>query len=225
MSDKSRRLRVAIDGPAGAGKSTVAREVSKRLKLKYLDTGAMYRAITLKVHREKIDLANLETLKEMLDRTTVQIGNDKKVFLDGEDVTEEIRMSHVNDLVSPVSCISLVRKRLVAMQQAIANESDRIIMEGRDIGSRVMPDAEFKFYLDASLEERARRRNKEQLEKKINLSLDEVAAEIKRRDEIDSGRADSPLTRVEDAVLVDTTAMSFDEVVDSIIRKITEQLH
>ncbi|MDW7728869.1 MAG: (d)CMP kinase [Bacillota bacterium] len=225
MSDKSRRLRVAIDGPAGAGKSTVAREVSKRLKLKYLDTGAMYRAITLKVHREKIDLANLETLKEMLDRTTVQIGNDKKVFLDGEDVTEEIRMSHVNDLVSPVSCISLVRKRLVAMQQAIANESDRIIMEGRDIGSRVMPDAEFKFYLDASLEERARRRNKEQLEKKNNLSLDEVAAEIKRRDEIDSGRADSPLTRVEDAVLVDTTAMSFDEVVDSIIRKITEQLH
>lgn len=224
MTDISKRLRIAIDGPAGAGKSTVAREVSKRLKLKYLDTGAMYRAITLKVHRENIDLSDLETLREMLDSTSVQIGKDKKVFLDGEDVTEEIRMSHVNDLVSPVSCISLVRKRLVAMQQTIANESERIIMEGRDIGSRVMPDADFKFYLDASLEERARRRNREQLEKEINLSLDQVAAEIKRRDEIDSGRADSPLTRVEDAVLVDTTGMSFEEVVDRIIRTITEQV-
>jgi len=222
---KDKRLRVAIDGPAGAGKSTVAREISKRLGLKYLDTGAMYRAITLKIFRENLDLNDLNSLNEMLDRTSVQIGTDDKVFLDGEDVTEEIRMSHVNDLVSPVSCISLVRKRLVAMQQKIADETDRMIMEGRDIGSRVMPDASYKFYLDASLEERAKRRNREQLEKKMTLSLNEVAAEIKRRDEIDSNRADSPLTRVADAVLIDTTGMSFEEVVDSVMKKIENQLH
>jgi len=222
---KDKRLRVAIDGPAGVGKSTVAREISKRLGLKYLDTGAMYRAITLKIFRENLDLNDLNSLNEMLDRTSVQIGTDDKVFLDGEDVTEEIRMSHVNDLVSPVSCISLVRKRLVAMQQKIADETDRMIMEGRDIGSRVMPDASYKFYLDASLEERAKRRNREQLEKKMTLSLNEVAAEIKRRDEIDSNRADSPLTRVADAVLIDTTGMSFEEVVDSVMKKIENQLH
>lgn len=225
MIIKDKRLRVAIDGPAGAGKSTVAREISKRLGLKYLDTGAMYRAITLKIFRENLDLNDLNSLNEMLERTSVQIGTDDKVFLDGEDVTEEIRMSHVNDLVSPVSCISLVRKRLVAMQQKIADETDKIIMEGRDIGSRVMPDASYKFYLDASLEERAKRRNREQLEKNMTLSLNEVAAEIKRRDEIDSNRADSPLTRVADAVLIDTTGMSFEEVVDSVMKKIENQLH
>ncbi len=220
METNNKRLRVAIDGPAGAGKSTVAREISKRLGLKYLDTGAMYRAITLKIFRENLDLADLESLSEMLDSTAVQIGTDDKVFLDGEDVTEEIRMSHVNELVSPVSCISLVRKRLVTMQQKIADETDRIIMEGRDIGSRVMPDARYKFYLDASLEERAKRRNREQLKKNMTLSLNGVAAEIKRRDEIDSNRSDSPLTRVADAVMIDTTGMSFEEVVDQIIKRI-----
>lgn len=213
-------LKIAIDGPAGAGKSTVARAVSGRLGLTYLDTGAMYRAITLKIAREKIDLADLEAIDELLDRTTINLDHENRVFLDDEEVTEEIRLAQVNDLVSPVSCISSVRRRLVAMQQAIAGEARGIIMEGRDIASKVMPDADYKFYLDASVQERARRRTREQLAKGINLSEDEVAAEIRKRDKIDSQREDSPLTIVEDAVIIDTTGMTFDEVVELIVKTV-----
>ncbi len=212
--------KIAIDGPAGAGKSTVAREVSRRLGIKYLDTGAMYRAITLKVLRENIKLEDTTALVRVLENTKIQLGDDNGVFLDGEDVTEEIRSSGVNGLVSPVSAISSVRRHLVSVQQAIAAESDGIIMEGRDIGSRVMPDADYKFYLDASIEERARRRCREQLEKGITLSLEAVGAEIKNRDNIDSQREDSPLTIVDDALVVDTTGMTFDEVVDKIVETV-----
>jgi len=222
MSNKRKFPKIAIDGPAGAGKSTVAREVSRRLKIKYLDTGAMYRAVTLKVIRKNINLNDLEKLAEVLAQTTIELGEDNKVFLDGEDVTDEIRQPHVNDMVSPVSCISLVRRRLVAMQQAIAAESNGIIMEGRDISSRVMPDADYKIYLDATLKERTRRRNKEQLEKGIPLSEKEVASEILNRDNIDSQRDDSPLTIVSDALIIDTTGMTFEMVVDKIIEVVNE---
>lgn len=216
--------KIAIDGPAGAGKSTVAREVSRRLNIKYLDTGAMYRAVTLKVIRENIDLDDLEALAKVLDQTSIELSDDKRVFLDGDDVTDEIRQPMVNDLVSPVSCISLVRRRLVAIQQAIAGESKGIIMEGRDIASRVMPDADFKIYLDASLKERTRRRSKEQLEKGIPLNEEEVAFEIMNRDNIDSHRDDSPLTVVSDAVVVDTTGLTFEMVVDKVIKVINQGL-
>jgi CMP/dCMP kinase len=212
---------IAIDGPAGAGKSTVAKEVSRRLGITYLDTGAMYRAVTLKVIRENVDLDDPAALEALLDHTAIRFDHEKKVYLDGEDVTEEIRLADVNELVSPVSCISLVRRRLVAMQQEIAREAGGIIMEGRDIGSRVMPDAEFKFYLDASLEERARRRSREQMDKGISHSEDQVASEIKNRDQIDSGREDSPLTIVPDAIVIDTTDMSFDQVVEKIVNTVT----
>ncbi len=215
---------MAIDGPAGAGKSTVAREIAQRLNLKYLDTGAMYRAITLKAYREKTDLSDTEAVRDLLERTSINIGNQKEVYLDDEDVSEEIRMSHVNELVSPVSAIPVVRRHLVALQQLIADQSEHIIMEGRDIGSRVMPEAELKIYLDASVEERALRRNKEQQEKGFGLPLEKVIAEINNRDRIDSSREDSPLTRVDDAVVVDTTGMSFEEVVDNIIKQINERL-
>ncbi len=222
MSKEIINSKIAIDGPAGSGKSTVAREVSRRLKITYLDTGAMYRAVTLKVIRDNIDLNDLETLERMLEETEIGLGEDRKIYLDEEDVTEEIRKPHVNEMVSPVSCISAVRRHLVSMQQTIADQSNGIIMEGRDIASRVMPDADFKFYLDASIEERAKRRCKEQLEKGIALSLNEVAAEIKKRDNIDSHREDSPLTIVADAIIVDTTGMTFIEVVDKIIEVINE---
>ncbi len=222
MTKKNSYVKIAIDGPAGSGKSTVSREISRRLEVPYLDTGAMYRAITLKVINEKVDLNDLEALDKVLEETDIRLGKDKKVYLDGVDVTEEIRRPHVNELVSPVSCISAVRRNLVALQQSIAIESDGIIMEGRDIASRVMPGADYKFYLDASIEERAKRRCKEQLEKGIELSLQEVSAEINKRDNIDSQREDSPLAVVEDAVIIDTTGMTFGEVVDKIIAVINE---
>jgi len=160
-----KRPNVAIDGPAGAGKSTVAREVAKRLGLHYLDTGAMYRAITLKMIRDNIDLDDAVALRSTLQQTTIHLDDQKKVYLDGEDVTEEIRKPYINEMVSPVSAQSAVRRHLVALQQKIASETNGIIMEGRDTTSVVLPDADFKFYLDASLEERTRRRNLEQQEK------------------------------------------------------------
>lgn len=212
---------IAIDGPAGAGKSTVAREVARRLNIKYLDTGAMYRAITLKTIRNQVNITDLQALEEMLKNTEIELDEERRVYLDGNDVTEAIRQPDVNAMVSPVSCISIVRRRLVGIQQKIAAESDGIIMEGRDIASKVIPDAHFKFYLDASLEERARRRMKEQLEKGIHLAEDKVASEIASRDKIDSSRDDSPLTVVEDAIVIDTTDMTFEEVVDIIVKEVS----
>lgn len=209
---------VAIDGPAGAGKSTVAREVAKRLGLHYLDTGAMYRAITLKMIRDDIDLDDAEALRSTLQQTAIHLDDQKKVYLDGVDVTEEIRKPYINEMVSPVSAQSAVRRHLVALQQKIASETNGIIMEGRDTTSVVLPDADFKFYLDASLEERTKRRNLEQLEKGINLSADQVATQIVKRDNIDSQREDSPLTIVPDAIVIDTTNMDFEGVVNKIIR-------
>lgn len=217
--------KVAIDGPAGAGKSTVTREVSRRLNLKYLDTGAMYRAVTLKFIHEDIDLSDLRSIEEILSRTVIKLNDTQGVFLDGKEVTDDIRIAEVNRLVSPVSAISKVRRWLVNMQREIAQESKGIVMEGRDIASRVMPDADFKFYLDASITERARRRRKEQLEKGLILTEDEVMAEIKNRDLIDSGRADSPLTRVPDAIVIDTTDLTFDEVVDKIVNIVQSQAY
>ncbi len=217
MPEKQGYPKIAIDGPAGAGKSTVTREVSRRLALKYLDTGAMYRAITLKFIYENTGLSDLKRIAEILNRTEVRLSDRQEVFLDGTNVTGDIRSADVNRLVSPVSAISLVRRRLVEMQRAIAEESNGIVMEGRDIASRVMPDADFKFYLDASIQERARRRRKEQLGKGIKMTEDEVIEEIKNRDFIDSGREDSPLTRVSDAIVIDTTDMAFEEVVDKIL--------
>jgi len=218
VNSMHKKPKVAIDGPAGAGKSTVAREIAERLDLKYLDTGAMYRAITLKVVREKIDLNNTEALKSTLGSTSIRLGDHKEVYLDGEDVTEEIRKPYVNEMVSPISALSAVRRHLVALQQQIASETDGIIMEGRDTTSVVLPDADYKFYLDASLEERARRRNLEELQKGIALSSKEVSEQIARRDSIDSQREDSPLTIVPDAIVIDTTKIDFEGVVSEIIR-------
>ena len=216
--------KIAIDGPAGAGKSSVARKVAGMLELKYLDTGAMYRAITLKVIKNNLQFDDLDLLNTVLSETEINFGKDNQVFLDGKDVSAAIRQADVNKLVSPVSAISAVRRHLVSMQQDIVSESNGIIMEGRDIASRVMPDADFKIYLDASIEERAKRRCKEQLEKGINLSLDEVVKEIENRDKIDSQREDSPLTIVDDAIVIDTTGLSFEQVVDRVVGTVNNEL-
>ena len=221
QSSNTRTLKIAIDGPAGAGKSTVAREIARRINLKYLDTGAMYRAITLKLYRARISLDDLEAIAELLKHTALDVTADQRVLLDGEDVTAEIRKPYVNNLVSPVSTIPLVRRKLVQMQQAIAARSRGIVMDGRDIGTRVLPDADLKVYLDATLAERARRRFKEQLERNIHLTFEEVEAELKERDRIDSERADSPLTVAADACVIDTTDLTFEEVVAKIMSLIS----
>jgi len=218
VNSMQKKPNVAIDGPAGAGKSTVAREIGKRLGLKYLDTGAMYRAITLKLIRNNIDLDDINALRSTLNRTVIRLGDQQEVYLDDEDVTEEIRKPFVNEMVSPVAAQSVVRRHLVALQQQIASETNGIIMEGRDTTSVVLPDADYKFYLDASLEERTRRRNREQQGKGISLSAEEVAIQILKRDNIDSQRADSPLTIVPDATIIDTTNMDFEGVVNEIIQ-------
>lgn len=225
MSYQKKSLKIAIDGPAGAGKSTVAREVAKRLKIKYLDTGAMYRAVTLKLIRENVDLDNLQAVNDILEEIIIGISDEQGIFLNGEDVTAEIRFPAVNKKVSPVSAISAVRRKLVEMQQAIAAESEGIIMDGRDIALKVMPDADFKFYLDASLAERARRRSKEQLEKGIAFDEGTIINEILARDKIDSGREDSPLTIVSDAIVIDTTHLSFSEVVEMVLETVKKRIN
>ncbi len=220
MTQQCEPLKIAIDGPAGAGKSSVAREVAKRLKIKYLDTGAMYRAVTLKFIRDSIDLNDPAAVHRALEEITILFSEDQRIFLNGDDVTAEIRFPAVNKLVSPVSAISAVRSHLVKMQQSIAEKSQGIIMEGRDITSIVMPDADFKFYLDASVAERARRRKLEQLETGIVFDKNAVIKEIAARDKLDSGRADSPLTIVPGAIVIDTTELSFNEVVESILDEV-----
>ncbi|MEW5784864.1 MAG: (d)CMP kinase [Bacillota bacterium] len=215
--NSSPTLKIAIDGPAGAGKSTVAREIARRLNLKYLDTGAMYRAITLKLLRRNISLEDRPAVEAILEQTAIDFTEKQGVLLDGEDVTAEIRKPYINQAVSPVSCLPEVRRRLVGMQQAIAARSPGIVMDGRDIGTRVIPDADYKFYLDAALSERARRRLQEQRERGVTLSQNAVETEIGERDRIDSQRADSPLTIAADAAVIDTTALSFEEVVARIL--------
>ncbi len=212
-------LYIAIDGPAGAGKSTVARELARRLKIKYLDSGAMYRAITLKILQNGTDLENEEALKSLLDNTQIEITGEEdtsRIFLDGKEVTEEIRSGAVNGYVSQVSAVPPVRKAMVARQQELAREWGAVVMDGRDIGTCVLPDAALKIYLDASPEERAKRRWKENREKGREMTTEEVQKEIAMRDAIDSSREVSPLQVAAGAFVLDTTDMNKEEVVDKI---------
>lgn len=214
------QLKIAIDGPAGSGKSTVAREVARRLNVVYLDTGAMYRAITLKLLREGCALSEPGQVKMLLEQTTVQILADKRIMLDGEDVTAEIRTAAVNEMVSRVAELPAVRRKMVRQQQEIAAESEGIVMEGRDIASTVMPDAPFKFYLDAALPVRAQRRFLEQRDKGLPLSYEKTIHQINERDRIDSGRTDSPLRVSPGTAVIDTTSLTIREVVEQILQGI-----
>ncbi len=216
----NRGLKIAIDGPAGSGKSTVAREVARRLKLTYLDTGAMYRAITLKLLRENVDLSDTGQVEKVLERTVILTGPDERIYLDGEDVTAEIRTPQVNAAVSRVAELTAIRRKLVQQQKEIAAYAEGIVMEGRDISSRVMPDATHKFYLDAALTERARRRMREQHSKGLFLSFESVYNEIKERDRIDSERADSPLEIAPGVQVIDTTDLPVEEVVERVLQAV-----
>jgi len=222
----SGRLTIAIDGPAGSGKSTVARRVAALLGYLYLDSGAMYRAVALKALEQKIPLENEALLISLARGTHIELkaptaeqeaaGLKNRVFLDGREVSEEIRTADVAQAASRVATIAGVREVLVAEQQR-AGESGGVVMEGRDIGTVVFPNAELKIFLEASTETRAQRRWKEHQEKGDGMALLEVLQEVRERDKRDRERKVSPLGRAKDAVLVDNTAMGIEETARLIV--------
>lgn len=209
---------VAIDGPAGTGKGTVAKLISERLDFVYIDTGAMYRCITLKMIRENISLDEEEKINDLLERTKITFKNleDKQhVYLDGEDVSDLIRKPNVNELVSPVSAIKIIRIKMVELQRKLGEEGN-VIMEGRDITTVVFPNAEVKIYLDAKLEIRAERRYKELVERGNNVTYEDTLESIRKRDKNDMEKEMGALKIAEDAVVIDTSNMTIEEVYDKI---------
>lgn len=224
MSSSKRTKAVAIDGPAGSGKSTVSRLVAEELGFIYIDTGAMYRALTLKVMREDVSMSDEKGIIKVSEDADIKLlpsAKDKntiKVILDGNDVSEEIRTMEVTANVKHVCKIPAVRERMVKLQQKMASDSDKFgtVMEGRDIGTVVLPAAKYKFYLDASFDERVERRLAELRAKGQAVTHAEVADDLKQRDHTDKTREVGPLKKAEDAVLVDTTNLTIDEAVNRI---------
>ena len=211
-------MQVAIDGPASSGKSTISKLIAKENHFVYLDTGAMYRVVTLAVLRNNIALDDYEAIENLVQNIEIRFSmkdGKQSVFMNGEDVTDEIRSVEVTKNVSAVSAIKEVRTRLVHLQQEIA-ENHSIIMDGRDIGTVVLPQAEIKIFLVASVEERAKRRFIENQEKGIEISYEELVEDIRRRDHIDSTRKESPLKKAEDAIEIDTTTMTIEDVVKTV---------
>lgn len=216
----SKLYTIAIDGPSGAGKSTIAKAVAKRLNIDYIDTGAMYRAVGYKMLQEGVPMVEDEVLAEMLDRTDIDFC-DGNTILDGKNVNDVIRTNEISKQASDCSAFATVRKKLVQLQQKMGY-SKSVIMDGRDIGTVVLKDAPFKFYLTADEEERANRRYKELLEKGQDVTFEGVLADIKQRDYNDTHRAVTPLRQADDAILIDSSDMSIDEVVDFICNIVTK---
>ncbi|MFZ5989778.1 MAG: (d)CMP kinase [Bacillota bacterium] len=216
----NKTIAVAIDGPAGAGKSTIAKIISKKLKILYLDTGAMYRAVALKAIRENKDTKDREKLAMLvkdIDIKVVYENDEQQIFLDGENVSGLIRSPEVSIGASNVGVIPEVRVKMVELQREIAS-SNSVVMDGRDIGTYVLPKAELKIFLTASVEVRAKRRYNEQLSKGItNISLEDVKKDIEYRDKNDSSREFAPLSKASDAVEIDTTDMTIEDVVNKIL--------
>jgi CMP/dCMP kinase len=215
---------IALDGPAGSGKSSTAGEVARRLGILYLDTGAMYRAVTLKCLREEIGADDNDALGELLSRTRIAfegVPPTVRVLLDGEDVSREIRGDEVTRRVSEFCAPVVVREAMVAQQREIAGDRS-LVCEGRDIGTVVFPSAELKFFVIASVQERARRRKKDFERLGIEKTLKELEAEIEKRDRKDSTRANSPLKKADDAMVLDTTEMTLERQIELICGKARE---
>ena len=208
---------VAIDGPAGSGKGTITKLVGEKLGLVNIDTGATFRCVALNMIQENIDIKDEEKIQKILNKIQIQMYPDGKIFLNGKEVTHRIRENDVNDIVSPVSTLSIVRNKLLEVQRKIA-EGKNVIMEGRDIGTVVFPNADVKIYLDASPEERAKRRVIQNKEKGIECSYEEVLEGIKDRDKRDSTRKIAPLKQAEDAIYIDSSNLSIEEVTEKIIK-------
>ena len=219
-------FQIAIDGPAGAGKSTVAKKTAEELGLIYVDTGAMYRAIALYLLREQVDPEKEEELQRALDQIDIGIGYEngqQQIFLNGETVSSLIRTQEVSQMASVSSAKSVVRAKLLDLQQDLARKHG-VVMDGRDIGTLILPDAQLKIFLTAAARARAMRRYLENQEKGIECSLDQIEADIIRRDKQDTERTVAPLKQAEDAVLVDSSDMTAQEVVDRIVELARERM-
>lgn len=211
---------IALDGPAGSGKGTIASIVSKKLNLVNIDTGATYRCVALKALKNNV-IGNDEEIIKISETIDIKLTEDGKVFMDKEDVTKTIREKEVTSVVSEVSKIEKVRENLVNMQRNMA-KGNNVIMEGRDITTVVFPNADYKFYIDASLKERVKRRIKQNKEKNINASYEEVYENMKKRDYNDMNKKVGALKRTNEQIYIDTTNMTIDEVVDKIIKIVKE---
>jgi cytidylate kinase len=221
------RIRIAIDGPAGAGKSTVARMVAEKLGYIYIDTGAMYRAVTLQALVDNINIHDAAALTGIAGRVDISLRLDEdgntRIYLNNRDVTKEIRTPEVSGAVSLVSRVPGVRERMTRLQREMAARGG-VVMEGRDIGTQVLPDAEAKFFLTASAEERARRRFAELKQSGYSINYDQVIRDINKRDEIDSGRAVAPLKPASDARIIDCSGMTVEQVVNLILSEVSGRL-
>ncbi len=216
------RIIVAIDGPAGAGKSTIAKMVSDRFNLMYINTGSMYRAVTLKAMEKGISYTDIDNLCKLIDEMNMHFDNNE-LILNGENINEKLTMPYISSNVSNYASLPQIREKLVYIQRQMAEKFD-VIMDGRDIGTVVLKEAPFKFFLTASPEERAKRRYKELFDKNIDVDYQNILEEIKKRDYIDSNREVDPLTKAEDAIEIDSTSMTIEEVVEKICTHINTKL-
>ena len=217
---------VAVDGPAGTGKSSVSRRLARALGSRYLDTGAMYRIVTLAVLRAGVDPTDAAVVGSLAAGVRLSVGYDPDVdrcYLDGEDVSAEIRGDEVTGAVSAVSSIPAVRQRLVGLQRELAYRDGSVVVEGRDIGTVVLPDADVKIFLTASAETRARRRNDQNVAAGLADDYEGVLADVRRRDHLDSTRAVSPLRAADDAVVVDTSEMTEAEVLAHLVKLVKQR--
>lgn len=222
MTMSAKVYQVAIDGPSGAGKSTVAKRIARELNIEYIDTGAMYRAVAYKMIQNGINVDNIDGLKSMLDQTEIDFSGET-VMLDGKSVNSVIRTPEVTKMASVCSAVPEVREKLVSLQRQLGNHKS-VVMDGRDIGTNVFKDADFKYYITASVDERAERRFRELKMKDSQIQLEVVKKDIEQRDLNDSTRKLNPLTKADDAKEIDTTGLGITEVTELILNDIKERL-